>query len=301
MKHTNKANLFIVGAMKAGTTSFNTALANHPNIYFSPIKEPNYFVNALPKAIYNPSKFFSIDDYFEKEFPKQLHIANIQNRALYDKLFSLATERHIYLAEGSTTYLHAQESPDKIYSFNPEAKIIILIRNGLKRAFSHYRMDVGLGRTTLSFEDELRKDWEAYQKGTLSNWSYLGMSLYAGNILRYKHFFKGNVLVLSFEDLISKEEEIFRKVSSFLGLDYIPVNLSHTNESSNIRFSKGLSWLYKTGLKDVLSYILPVKVRHIAFDLLKRKSSSTINLSPEFNEELLHLFQADVIKIKQGC
>jgi len=299
MNYSNKANLFIVGAMKAGTTSFNNVLAQHPKIYFSPIKEPNFFVNELPKTIYNPSRFFSIDNYFEREFPKPLHIADIQNQVLYDKLFSLATESHLYLAEGSTTYLHAKESPDKIYSYNSDAKIIILVRNGLKRAFSHYRMDVGLGRTTLSFEDELKKGWEAYKIGALSNWSYLGMSLYAENIIRYKQLFKENVLVLFFEDLISKEDESFRKVFSFLGLNYIPVKLSHANESSTIRFSKGLNWLYKTGIKDVFSYILPVKVRQRAFNLLKHNYSSGINLSPELNAELSSLFQEDISKVEQ--
>ncbi|MBZ0326149.1 MAG: sulfotransferase, partial [Altibacter sp.] len=45
---TKKANLFIVGAMRAGTTSFVELLSKHPQIYVSPIKEPNYFVDRLP-------------------------------------------------------------------------------------------------------------------------------------------------------------------------------------------------------------------------------------------------------------
>ena len=301
MSHRNKVNLFIVGAMKAGTTSFNAMLTQHSKIYFSPIKEPNFFVNAIPKHIYSPSKFFSINSYFEKQFPKPLHIANIQNEILYSKLFSIASANHKYLAEGSTTYLHAHESCEKIYTYNPDAKIIILVRNGLKRAFSSYRMDVGLGRAASSFENELKKDWIAYQNGTLSNWSYLGMSLYAENVLRYQRLFKNNVLVISFEELISKEEESLKKVFSFLELDYLPVKLSRTNESSNIRFSKGLSWFYKTGIKDVFSYILPVKMRHAAFNLLKRESSQAIDLSPDFNDMLIRLFQDDVSKIKHGC
>ena len=69
MSKKNKANLFIVGAMKAGTTSFNELLTNHPEIYFSPIKEPNYFINDQPKSIYEPSRFFNIDSYFKNQFP----------------------------------------------------------------------------------------------------------------------------------------------------------------------------------------------------------------------------------------
>ncbi len=293
-----KANLFIVGAMKAGTTSFTNTLAQHPHIYFSPIKEPNFFVNELPEKIYTPSIFFSVEKYFKKDFPKPLHIAHVKEELQYETLFSNAMAHHKYLSEGSTTYLHAPESAEKIYAYNPHAKIIILIRNGLNRALSHYKMDKGLGRTAKTFKEVLTEDMMTYQNKTLSNWSYLGMSLYAENIYRYKSIFKENVLVIHFEDLVTKEEEISKKIFSFLELDYMAIKLIHTNESFHIRFSKPLNWLYKTGIKDLFSYMLPLRIRHKAFDLLKTKSSSNVQLTDSFKRELQYLFEEDILKIK---
>src|SRR5436853_5081581 len=113
MKNYRKANLFIVGAMKAGTTSFSNTIAQHPDIYFSPIKEPNFFVNEIPKKIYTPSKYFSLEKYFEKEFPKPLHIAHLQDIFQYDRLFSVSQSSYKYFADGSTSYLHAHESAEK--------------------------------------------------------------------------------------------------------------------------------------------------------------------------------------------
>jgi hypothetical protein len=297
----NKANLFIVGAMKAGTTSFSNAIAQHPGIYLSPIKEPNFFINELPKKIYTPSKYFSLKKYFERDFPNPLHIAHIESESQYNTLFSATKANYKYFADGSTSYLHAPETAEKIYKYNPGSKIIILLRNGLKRAFSHYKMDVGHGRTTKSFEAVLKEDWVAYQKGVLNNWSCLGMSLYAENVCRYKFFFKENVLIILLEDLIRNEEEVMKNVYSFLELDYAPIKLTRLNESFSIRFAKPLSWLYKIGVKDLFSYMLPVRIRHAAFNLLKRQSSSGEEISAEFKNELLSLFQRDIDKMKAEC
>lgn len=245
MRNDRKANLFVVGAMKAGTSSFYDALAKHPEIYVSPIKEPNYFVDELPKNIYKPSAYFSLNNYFKNEFPKPLHVAHVRVKHQYDHLFSGALASHKCLADGSTAYFHAPETPEKIYSYNPNARIIIVVRNGLNRALSHYKMNIGLGRTTFSFENELKKDLKAFENGTLGNWSYLGMSLYAENIQYYRQIFGKNVLVINFEEMISKVGETFKKVFEYLELDYFPVELLRNNESFNIRLKKEYSGFIK--------------------------------------------------------
>ena len=68
----NKANLFLVGAMKAGTPRLCEIMQQHRAIYVSPIKEPHFFVDTLPEILYEPSPFFSLERYFRKEFPKPL-------------------------------------------------------------------------------------------------------------------------------------------------------------------------------------------------------------------------------------
>lgn len=291
-----KANLFVVGAMKAGTTSLNALLAEHPAIYFSPIKEPNFFVKDLPASIYKPSAFFDIEGYLQKKFPDPLHIAHLKNKEQYEKLFSLAGKEHKYLAEGSTAYLHAPESPALIYAYNPEAKVIILLKDGLKRAFSHYKMDLGLGRTKDTFEDNIKQDLHAYRQGKLSNWSYLGMSLYHDNIQRYKRIFDGNVLVISFEDLLKNKEEALGKIFDFLGIETVPLQLNHSNESANIRFQKGVYFLKKTGLKDMLSYVLPVRFRHSVFNSLKKNTPLKMKLPQELRADLVSIFDEDQLR-----
>ena len=137
-----KVNLFVVGAMKAGTTSFMERLAGHPDVYVSPVKEPHYFINELPENLYEPSRFFDLDHYLMKDFPEPLHICKVERLEQYERIFSLA-ETQNYRAEGSTAYLHAPESAGLIHAYNPEAKLLLLVRDPLKRAYSHYQMDLG--------------------------------------------------------------------------------------------------------------------------------------------------------------
>ena len=140
-----QANLFLVGAMKAGTTLLMDLLSQHPEIYVSPIKEPNFFVEEVPEELYDPSRFFSLEKYFKKDFPNPLHIANVNTLQDYRKLFSISTHEK-YRLEGSTMYLHAPNTPQRICQYNNDATIIIIKRDPLDRAYSHYNMLTGLSR-----------------------------------------------------------------------------------------------------------------------------------------------------------
>lgn len=300
MVNNRKANLFIVGAMKAGTTSFCETIGEHPDIFFAPIKEPNYFVNDLPLHIFKESPYFSIDNYFENEFPQPLHIANIQTEIHYSRLFELAKAEK-YLAEGSTAYLHATESASLIHEYNPDAKIIILVRDGLKRAFSHYKMDVGLGRTIKSFEELLQKDLNDRGNGIINDWSYLGMSIYYENVQRYKKYFGQNVLVLNFDTFIKHQEREFEKLYLFLGIKKLQLSLKRTNESANFRFKKGLYFLKQSGLKDFLSNWLPIKLRHRIFKSMQKSDPQVMNLSEKMRSDLEKIFLRDQVKLNSEC
>ena len=291
MKH--KANLFVIGAMKAGTTSFNDLLSMHPDIYYSPIKEPHFFVDNLPKSIYEPSRFFNIDDYFENKFPEKLHIAQLKNSEHYQKLFSLATEKNNYLAEGSTCYIHAPESAKKIHDYNPDAKIILVTREPLKRAFSHYNMDVGMGRTKDSFQNKIEKNFVDYKNGSLSSWSYLGMSLYYENAKRYKDLFGDNFLIVPFEDLIKNKELTLNKVFDFLSIESIPLEVPHNNASSEIKYKKTLYFLKKMGIKDFFSLLFPKKLRHAIFKMISSDKQPKMELEPDTEHFLKQYFDED--------
>jgi len=288
-----KVNLFVVGAMKAGTTSFTDKLSQHDKIYMPPIKEPHYFVNELPESIYKPSRFFDLDQYFEKDFPEPLHIAKLSDPDQYRKIYSLAKLKHKYLVDASTCYLNSPESAQQIFEYNQEAKIIILLRDPSKRAFSHYNMDVGLGRTLRTFDAEISDQLEQFHKGCLSPWSYLFMSLYSNQVKRYLELFRNNVLVLNFEDLVKNDVEVFYQLGLFLDLKFRDFEIPKQNTTRQLRCPKINRWLIQTGVKDIFSLIVPDKTKQKLFRLISSPHKSKLHLSKRTEKQLTELFEAD--------
>lgn len=292
MKEPRKANLFVVGAMKAGTTSFIELLSEHPQIYVSPIKEPHYFVNELPKILYEPSRFFSLEEYFLKEFPQPMHIAQVKKQLHYEQLFSLSTGE-TYLAEGSTAYLHALESPELLYNYNSEARIVILRRDPLKRAHSHYNMNLGMGREKRSFNACMELDIRRYHEGILDPFSYLGMSLYDKAIERFSARFD-KVQIIDLENLISNEEKELTQLASFLQIDpFEELDVSKRNEGKTLHFQKFFYLMKQLGLKDYFSKFFSNSFRQKLFNLFSSDRDRPMKLNKETERQLQDIFNIE--------
>jgi len=287
-----KVNLFVVGAMKAGTTSFVDLLSQSEEVYIPPIKEPHYFVNKLPKSIYKPSRFFDLDHYFKNEFPKPLHITKLNSLEQYQKIYSLTKKQHKYLVDASTCYLNSPESAELILNYNPEAKIIILLRDPLKRAISHYQMDVGLGRTLKPFEEEILKNLNDFKKGQLSSFSYLNMSFYKNQVEIYKQFFGSQVLILDFEKLIKNDLNEYSKINQFLKLSTKFANLPRQNKTRKLYFPVLNSFLTKAGFRDIFSKITPNFIKQKIFNLITSEKRTATQISTETLKELRSHFDA---------
>ena len=279
MTQENKTNLFVVGAMKAGTTSFIDLLSQHADIYSPPVKEPHYFIDRLPLSLYDPGRFFSLDDYFENQFPDPLHIAKIETSQQYAKAYSLSGTKP-YKLDASTAYLHAPESASAIRAYNSEAKIIILLRDPIKRAFSHYKMDLGKGRITNSFEEVINENIDAYEKGQLLWYSHLGMSFYKSPKDRFENLFS-DVLVVQFDDLIKRQDEVLSEIASFLAIeDFKNIEVEHKNRARKPLFPKLFYLLKQLGLKDYFSKIFSSTFKQ----WLARKTSSDATFEMELTD-----------------
>ncbi len=289
-----RVNLFLIGAMKAGTTSFMELLSQHPKIYTSPIKEPHFFLDELPKILYEPSSFFNVNTYFEKDFPKPLHIVHVTDSEHYKKLFSLSKDE-IYKLEGSTMYLHAPNVAEKIYEYNPDAKIVVLLRDPIKRAFSHYTMLVGLSRETRSFETVMQNDIDAYNNNKLPWYSCLGMSLYKEPIERFRKQFK-SIQIVYFEDFTVNKLETLNNVFNFLDLEGLSrLDAINTNPTRKLRFKWGMYLLKKMGIKDYFSAIFSSKFKQKIFRLLSSSKKQTISLQTETLKALEEIFKKESV------
>ncbi len=193
-------NFFIVGAAKAGTTSLYHYLSQHPDVYMSPIKEPHYFSQVKPS------------------WKQRFLMEPVLDEGAYLKLFYGARGKKA-VGEASPSYLWDQAAPFLIKEKVPEAKIIMLLRDPVERAFSHYLMDVRQGVVKGGFLEELKKDFEDEKKGWGISHLYVELGFYHEQIARYKECFsEDNIKIILFDDLVRSEVDFVREVAIFLGL-----------------------------------------------------------------------------------
>jgi len=218
-----QANLFIVGAAKAGTTSLYHYLEQHPDVFMCPVKEPNYFGMDIDwsgfRADYKKATYLDEQAYFSRQKLMPLHNAFISTLQNYEQLYRDSGSQHIR-GEASTSYLYSHLAAKEISYYNSGAKIIIILRDPVDRLISHYKMDFASGRQQeKNIAAGVRKDYEAPHKGYGISNLYVELSLYYEQIKRYLDTFeRSQVLFLDFEDLSLRPEETMRNVCDFLNI-----------------------------------------------------------------------------------
>lgn len=253
-------NLFVIAPMRSGSTSMFHYLAEHPEICASPIKEPNYFINALPDSYFDSPKGFSLKEYLSDDPIKPLHISRLTRPDQYDRIRSHCVDG-TYFMEASTSYWLRPEAVEKIYQFDPESKIILLVRDPYKRCYSHYSMEKGLGREVRSFEEAIAQEIDSYDAGRLTTFSYLGLSLYDQTIARYRARFK-HVLLIRLEDMIEDSSSYSKQIVDFLSLGgQVPSEFLHLNQTRKVFNSKLYNWLINVGIKDKVRSLLGTSLR----------------------------------------
>ncbi|MGN6616906.1 MAG: sulfotransferase family protein [Ilyomonas sp.] len=275
-----KPNFFIVGAPKAGTTSLYHYLEQHPEIYMSPIKETNYFSRPEINSsglFYKKKNEWTIDQYAEQ-------------------FEGLTTEKAI--GEASVSYLFYPNVPYKIKQFNPDAKIIIMLRNPIDRGFSHYLMDRRVGFTNLSYEDIVyRKEFEKNNTRFFYQ-QYVELGMYYSQIKRYLDIFSPEkVKILYFEDVIKDIEMVVKEVYKFLGVD--DKFMAETEKKFNTFQSAKSPLIAKLYAQKRIRKVIKRLVGIGGEALMKRFLFSRENkpvMSPNLKRELIDIYKADVLK-----
>ncbi len=238
-----KPNLFIVGAAKAGTTSVFNYLKSHPQIFGCPIKEPNYFGSDIQwdnfRADYKKSTYLDVEKYLARKKLRPIHNAFINSLECYEELFR-DSDKEKYLMEASTSYLYSQNAAREIKEYNSNAKIIIILRDPVKRTISHYKMGFVSGiHKERNIVKEIKTDYEKENKGYGISNLYLELSLYYAQLKRYfKTFDQTDVLVLRFEQLKKNRSKFMNSIYSFLDLSAFSRNHQNSihNKTRGLRF-----------------------------------------------------------------
>jgi hypothetical protein len=256
---------FVIGAMKAGTSSIYKHLASHPSIYAAPRKEPRFFSNPCPTEY---------------------------DVAAYKALFAGRTSES-WAFEASTAYTKYPMIPgvaDRIHNAFPDARVIYVIRDPVERICSAYLHNRAEGREQRSLEDAI---WDSAQE-------YLNVSRYYLQISQYLRVFpRDRLLVLVFEEFIADVDATLAEVARFLDLEsgFHPVGTaSRYNETSKKRASLPIF----QPLSRLLEHrAIPWRMRSWALRRLTRPLPSRRDiLGPRLRNRILEELGTDLAQLK---
>lgn len=278
-------NFFIVGAARAGTTSLDRYLSQHPEIFITSRKDAHFFATEhFPRT--GPG-----DEVMNKKV--------IRDEEQYAQLFSrVAGEKAI--GESSAFYLCLPGTAERIAQAVPEAKILMLLREPAHRAYSAYMLLVRDGRESLSFEEGLKREEERRQQGFEPMWWYKELSLYYSQVKRYLEMFgPEQVKVLLYEEFYAHPERALRDVFAFLGVrEDVAINASVRYNVSGAPKSRRLHTLLYKLIDNPNSLAKHVKpgLAWKAMGKFLLKPVPTMN--PQLNAQLRDYFAEDVAKLE---
>lgn len=292
-------NLFVVGAMKAGTTTLYRYLAGHPDVFMSPIKEPNYFSGEGEMDRVAPlhgAASAGLDAYLDGPMAER-HMAYVPDRGRYLRLFRDAG-RQPWRGEASPSYLFSAVAPGAVREASPGARVVILLREPLDRALSHYRMDLGEGLVRAPFARAVREDRRAEGMGYPTESLYLAMGMYARQVRRWMDAFPGRVRVYLFDDLRADPRALTDDLAGFLGVDPagFRAGARHENRAMAPRWV-ALNWLlHHSGAKTLVSRVTPRPVLSAGKRLWYRDPGG-VEVPPALAAELRAVFAPDVAEL----
>lgn len=223
-------DIFVVGAPRCGTTYLASILGQHPSVFMCPVKEPHYF--AFPDislADFRPAlrkriNQFDLTDYVNQKEKKPVHRIYVEKKEDYLKLFSQAPPEAL-LAEASPSYLWAKGAAERIYRENPEARIIMMLRNPVERAVSQYFIERKMGMTQRPAADDIRFDLRFPHRKWGASPLYAELGLYSGQIVRYLNTFGMEKVFIGFlEELEKNQNHFFNKLFAFLNITSMQVS-----------------------------------------------------------------------------
>lgn len=255
-------NFFLVGASKAGTTSLAHALSDHPQIYMTKIKEPNFF-----------------NHYENEDCIKQSDIFD------YLELYKAAQGERI-LGEASVSYLSSIRASEHIAKLYPDAKILISLRNPLERIVSLYEMYVRHGLTQ-SFEQATVKDpWLVKQ------------CLYADSVRRYvSRFPRHNIHFTDFNSLKDDWMSTLTSIQEFLKVGTIASEGRVVRNVGGLPRNPAMRLLYNRKVIELGKLCVPTRLHSRVDGYIKRRAFSKFRLSDEDHDRLSGVFSADVTEL----
>ena len=285
---TKLPNFLIIGAQKSGTTSLYEYLNQHPDIFMSEPKEPRFFAD-------------------DKRYAKGLEY--------YSKFFVECSDEKM-IGEASTaytSYLNSEKIIQRIHKFNPNLKLIYILRNPISRAYSAYWWSMRVQDEPLDFYEAILQEEKrnhTNKSDRIDQWSYKRRGLYFHIIEQYlKYFPKENLKVILLEDLKLSAIKTCNDVFEFLNLKEFDITILESDKMNKAilpsnksiqRFMNNPSRTLRL-ISFFLESILGSKKKKKLHEFINKKTLKTFEYSPMKEstfEYLVKYFESDIKQLE---
>jgi hypothetical protein len=213
-------DFLILGAQKGGTTSLHDYLGQHPAIEPPFKKELHHFTLEADRSL----------DHYRRSFPTARRAGRVRS----------LTGTAMMTGEATPYYLFHPGVPRQVAEALPEARLIVLLRDPVERAYSHHNHEVALGFEHLGFdaeperlagEEQRLREQPSYVSHAHQHFSYVARGLYADQLERWLELFpRERMLVLFSDQLLASPAETTVIAQRFLGLpEVFPAGLRSRN------------------------------------------------------------------------
>ena len=278
----------IVGVQKAGTTSIYNYLQEHPQVFMSRIKETNFLEqdwSSLPPEKQNKNGIVTIEDY----------------AALFADV-----RDEIAIGEASPNYLfHYESSAARIKKYVPDARLIMVLRNPIERAYSDYLMHIRDAINTnstkvMSFSEQIDK--RAHKSFIIRK------GFYATPVKYYLDCFdKDQIKVFLYDDLVRDPQQFMEEFYTYIGVDSFQADVSKKVQQAKIPKNQAINNLLQSKnplrafVANTLKTVVPLETRQNIRDRLinfNSQSKKSMPLTDSDREKLINLYREDILQLQ---
>ena len=310
-------SFFLIGAAKSASSSLHDYLGQHPDIFMSLVKEPNFFAfegGAPP--------FLGPDDEAgpwcgeragRARLMRAKYKASVTRASDYRRLFAKASGARA-IGESSVVYLYCPVVAARIREAVPDARVMVILRQPVDRAYSKFTQMRKDGCEPLAdFVEALRAEPDRIRRGWSPAWHYLARGRYHAQLLPwFEQFSRDRLHVMLYDDLEADPIAVLRSAYRFLGVDEafqpdISVRLLEYEGVVDVPRTRFGDWLlnYTNPFKSAFNRMVPgrglrkpVRRMLLALNRRGRRRWTREPLPLELRRELTETFRADIERLE---
>lgn len=284
-------NFVIIGAAKSGTSALYRYLSQHPFVYMSTPKEPNFFAVVGEKlnfrnpdgtpALINKCRFLDVESY----------------RRLFD-----GVKNETAVGEASVAYLSSPRAAERIHHHLPEVKLVAILRDPVEAAYSAFLMTLGFGIEPCKDFAAALRDQERRIRKNCYDGVYLESRFYHCHLQRYARLFDRDQLrVYLYDDFQADPQGVLKDIFRFLEVDedFVP-DMSIRGNVSGVPRSMALHRFLTPRSNPFLRRFgrhLPDAVRR-PLVTLRTWNLVKPGLSEDLRSDLTEVFREDILRLQ---